>query len=171
MNGPGLVRASLWGTALFTATAVLAAAVPGANLVALAVALALFAGGAAVFVAALVRAAARSREEELALAGLFFLEGAPAPVRRRLLGSLAVEVVVALVTAGLRPNTSLAFGVLAPLWGQGLAGLWGARHGRFPPRRPPAPRRPPVPRPSPRGPARRPTPSVSDAPAGDAAGS
>ncbi|MGH9282335.1 MAG: hypothetical protein ACRD0S_05305, partial [Acidimicrobiales bacterium] len=44
---------------------------------------------------------------------------------------------VALVAAGVRPNSSLAFGVLAPLWGQGLAALWAARHGTFPPRTPP----------------------------------
>lgn len=138
-SGDAIVRASWAGTALFTATAVLAAAVPGADVVALVVALTLFAGGTAAFAAGLVRAAGRSRREEVTLAGLFFLEGAPKAVRRLVLGSLAVEVVVAFATAGIRPNTSLAFGILAPIWGQGLAALWGARHNSFPPRRP-APR-------------------------------
>ena len=138
MNGAPIVKASVAGTGIFVVTAILAAAVPDADLVALAVALVLFAGGAVAFVAALLAAAARSRREEVTLPGLFFLEGAPPGVRRLLLGSLAAEVVTALATAGARPNTSLAFGILAPLWGQGLAGLWGARHGRFPPRTAPA---------------------------------
>jgi hypothetical protein len=30
-----------------------------------------------------------------------------------------------------RPFTSLAFGVLSPLFGLAMAGLWGARHGSF----------------------------------------
>ncbi|MFP5377599.1 MAG: hypothetical protein ACLGIO_12570 [Acidimicrobiia bacterium] len=150
-RGEGIVAASVGGTAAFTATAVLAAAVPGAAVVALAVAVTLFAGGSAAFVAALVRAAGRSRTEVVHLAGVFFVDGAPPRVRRLLLGSLAVEVVVAVATAAVRPNTSLAFGILAPVWGQGLAGLWGARHGPFParslpagPRRRPGPPRPPA---------------------------
>ena len=131
MRGAAIVKASWAGTAGFALTAGLATVVSGADVVALAAALLLFAGGTVAFVAALVHAAGRSRHEELTLAGLFFLEGAPPVTRRLLLGSLAIEVVVALVTAGVRPNTSLAFGILAPVWGQGLAGLWGARHGIF----------------------------------------
>lgn len=133
--GAGIVRASLAGTGLFALTAGLAAAVPDADVTALVVALALFLGGTAVFAVALVQAAGRSRRDELTMAGLFYLDTAPARVRRLLLGSLAVEVVVALATAAARPNTTLAFGILAPMWGQALAGLWGARHGPFPPRR------------------------------------
>lgn len=133
--GRAVVRASWVGTAAFTVTAAAAAAVPDADVVALVVALALFAGGTVAFGAALVRAAGRSRREEVTMAGVFFLEGAPRTVRRHVLGSLALEVVVAFATAAARPNTSLAFGILAPVWGQGLAGLWGARHGVFRPRR------------------------------------
>ena len=147
MTGDRIVQASWAGTALFAVTATLAAAVPDADVVALGVALLLFAAGTVVFAAALLRAAARSRTEELHLPGLFFLLGAPARPRRLLLGSLFVEVAVAFATAGVRPNTTLAFGLLAPVYGQGLAGLWGATHGTFPPRR--ADRRPP-PRPPPR---------------------
>jgi hypothetical protein len=99
------------------------------------VALALFAGGTVAFAAALLRAAARSRHEELTMSALFFLEQAPKAVRRQHFGSLAIEVVAAFVTAGLRPNSSLAFGILAPVWAEGLASLWAARHGAFPPRR------------------------------------
>lgn len=153
MTGAGIVRASWAGTGLFTATAVVAAAVPDAVVASVTVALALFGAGAVAFAAALLRAAARSRREELTMAGLFFLEGAPRAERRLLFGSLAVQIVVAFATAGARPNTGLAFGVLAPMWGQGLAGLWGARHGRFRPRTPPTgpglEARPPAPAPDP----------------------
>lgn len=140
--GAGIVKASLVGTGLFVLTAGLAAAAPDADLPALVVALALFLGGTAVFAVALVQAAVRSRRDELTMGGLFFLDTSPKRVRRLLIGSLLVEVVVAIATAAVRPNTSLAFGILAPMWGQGLAGLWGARHGPFPRRRPVAPRRP-----------------------------
>lgn len=156
--GDRIVGASVAGTAVFVGSAGLAAAWSGADVVALVIALALFVGGSAAFVAALVRAAARSRHEELTMAGVFFLTGAPKAVRRLILGSLGVEVVAAFVTAGLRPNSSLAFGILAPVWGQGLAGLWGARHGSFPPR--PVPTRP-GPRPGPR-PAAAPLPDPAD---------
>ena len=51
-----------------------------------------------------------------------------------MMASLAAEVVVALATASARPFTSLAFGILAPVFALGLAGLWGARFGTFGPR-------------------------------------
>jgi hypothetical protein len=38
------------------------------------------------------------------------------------------------VTSAVRPFSSLAFGVLVPVSGLGLMGLWGARYGTFPPR-------------------------------------
>ena len=55
-------------------------------------------------------------------------------------GALGVQVVVAVVTAISRTTTdgrtgsTLAFGVLAPMMGLGLNGLWGATHGTFAPR-------------------------------------
>ena len=135
MKGARIVHAAWAGTAAFAVTAGLATVVPSADLVALVLALGLFVAGSAAFSAALVLGAGRSRREEIVVPSLFFLQGsAPRPVRRRLLGALAVQVLVALVTAGVRPNTSLAFGVLAPMYGLGLAGLWAARHGAFPPR-------------------------------------
>jgi hypothetical protein len=52
-----------------------------------------------------------------------------------------VQVVVALGTAIGRseaddgsPGTSLAVGILVPMFGLGLNGLWAAFHGVFPPR-------------------------------------
>ena len=81
------------------------------------------------------------------MSGLVFLSDcAPAAVRRKLLGATGVQVVAALVTASIRPFTSLAFGVLAPVFGLGLQCLWAARHGDFP-ARPPERRRPGASRP------------------------
>lgn len=141
--GRPIVMASWAGTLAFVATAGLATAVSAGDLVALVVALGMFAGGTAAFTAAFVLAVRRSRTEEIVVPSLFFLQGsAPAPVRRHLFASLAVEVVAAFVTAGVRPNTSLAFGILAPMYGLGLVGLWAARHGVFPLRPRPADGRP-----------------------------
>ena len=127
------IRAALVGTAVFTVVAVAAAALPDQlAVVAVVVDLVLFAAGIVAFVAALLKAADRSRTEAVTLAGVFWLSGtAPQEARRPLLGALAVEVAVALVTAGVRPFTGLAFGVLVPVYALGLTGLWGARHGTF----------------------------------------
>ena len=138
-------RAAVWGTAVFVVTSAIGAVVKQAELVALVVALLLFAAGTVVFLWALLVAAARSRECEMTMAGLFLLQGsAPRDVQRTLLGAFAVEVVVAFGVAIARPFTSLAFGLLVPVYGLALAGLWGARHGTFPPRRAPAKRRRPA---------------------------
>jgi hypothetical protein len=130
-----IVRASWAGTAVFTVVSFVAVLVDGARGVAVAVDLALFVAGTAVFVVALARAIGRSRTEQITLPGLFFLSGtAPDGVRRQLLASVIVQVVVAFVTAGVRPYTSLAFGILVPVYGLGLAGLWGATRGTYAPR-------------------------------------
>jgi len=64
-----------------------------------------------------------------------FLAGAaPAWPRRPLLGLLAVQVVVVVAAAAVRPFTPLAFGTLAPLLGLGFCGWWSARFGIFPAR-------------------------------------
>ncbi|HEX3393464.1 MAG TPA: hypothetical protein VHS52_02965 [Acidimicrobiales bacterium] len=143
--GAGLRKASWWGTGAFTVTAA-AAAVTGSSAllqaVAFAVAVALFLAGCLLFFAAYARGVARSRTDEVAVTTLYFLAGAVPPgVRRSLLGSLGVEVAVALATATARPYTSLAAGALVPMYGLGLCGLWSASHGVFPPRQ--APARPP----------------------------
>lgn len=135
--GEGVRRASWIGTGVFVVTAVAAAAAPSTfEPEALAVAAGLFAAGCGVFVWAFFVVAGRSRTDSMELSEIWFLTGSPTPpeVRRSLLGSLAVEVVVGLATAGARPYTSLAAGVLVPMWGLGLCGLWTARHGTFPPR-------------------------------------
>ncbi len=128
-----IVAASWWGTAVLTATAVAAVVSDAARPVAAAVALALNGAGVIVFFWAYAIAVNRSRSDAIGIGGLFFLAGdvAPPPVRRAMLGSLAAQVAVGVGAAAARPFTSLAFGVLAPLYGLALTGLWGAKHGRF----------------------------------------
>jgi hypothetical protein len=80
---------------------------------------------------ALVRSA---RGDDIAVASWVFLTpSAPKDVRRQLLGATAVCIVVALATAWANP-----FSVLVPMLPLGFAALWGARHGVYPARRPPA---------------------------------
>lgn len=136
LEGRPLIITSLAGTAIFTVMAVAAAIVPdtlaGAATV---VDLVLFAFGIAAFLSAYAIAIGRSRFDAIGIGGLYFLSGsAPTRVRRLLLGALAVEIVVALATAGARPFSSLAFGILVPMFGLGLSGRWGARFGQFGPR-------------------------------------
>ena len=134
-----LPRASWIGTAVFTITAVIAAATAAdvAEIIGVVVDLLLFVGGVAAYVVAYATAVRRSRTDDISVGTLFLLLGpvAPRPVKRTLFGAVAVQAVVALSTAGARPYSPPAFGILVPVWGLGLAGLWAARHGHFPPRR------------------------------------
>lgn len=127
-----IVRASWAGTAVFTVASATAVAVDAARPVAATVAVVLFVAGTVAFLVALARAIGRSRAEAVTVPGVYFLQGsAPPEVRRHLLISAAVQVVAAVTAAGLRPYTSLAFGILAPMYGIGLTGLWGATRGRY----------------------------------------
>jgi hypothetical protein len=77
---------------------------------------------------ALVRSA---RGDDIAVASWVFLTpSAPKELRRQLLGATGVCIVVAAATAWANP-----FSVLVPMLPLGLAALWGARHGVYPPRR------------------------------------
>jgi hypothetical protein len=135
--GLGLIRASWWTTGVFVVAATAAAVAPDAVARPVAVLdVVLFVVGTVLFLVAFARAVGRSREEQIDIMGVYFLGGGVAPrdVRRHLLGSFAVQVLVAVVTASIRPYTSVAFGILVPMLGLGLAGLWGATYGTFPPR-------------------------------------
>jgi hypothetical protein len=112
------------------------------------VSLGLFTIGIAAFLWGYWTAVQRSREVEMSVAELYFLMGDATPrrIKRIMLGCLTVQVVAALVTAIVRPSTpaagggsttgsTLAFGVLVPVLGLGLNGLWAARAGEFPARR------------------------------------
>lgn len=131
-----LVRVGAAATAVFAIAQVSAAAVAIKALLAVAVviALVLFVVGAAVYLWGFFVAVGRSRTEEVDLPALFLLADAPAPIRRALAIEFAVQLVVAFGTAFARPFSSLAFGILVPLFGGALACLWAARYGDFPPR-------------------------------------
>lgn len=133
LPGARIVLASRVGTAVFVVTAVAAVIDRDTfGLVAVAVDLVLFLVGCVVFLWAFGVAVGRSRTDAIGIGGLYFLQGsAPKPIQVALLVPFAVQVGVALVAAGLKPFTSLAFGVLVPMFGLAQAGLWGARYGHF----------------------------------------
>lgn len=135
--GSRIVTASWIGTGLLAAAAGLTLVTSATEPVVVVVSVGLCAAGVVGFVAAYVAALGRSRTEELAVASVYFLtHGTPARVRRLLMGAFVVQIAVAVGASSLRPYTAMAFTVLAPMYGLGMAGLWGARHGTFPPRRP-----------------------------------
>lgn len=134
--GAGIVTLSWVGTGVFTAVATIATLLPDdAARPAAFVHVALFAVGVVAFLWAYAIAVARSRTDAIGIGGLYFLAGsAPNVIRVRLLVALGVQVGVAIVSASIRPYTAVAFGILVPMFGLGLAGLWGAKHGTFPAR-------------------------------------
>lgn len=142
IDAGGLPKVSWAGTAVFTVTALAAVVVEGLRPVAVGVALLLFASGTVAFLWSYGIAINRSRTDAIGIGGLYFLAGdtAPATVRRSMMASLGAQTIVALATASARPFTSLAFGILVPVFGMGLAGLWAARFGAFEPRAEKAPR-------------------------------
>ena len=136
MKGERILQASWTGTALLFVTSLLAVLFDAFQAAAVVVDLVLFLGGAVAFFWAYAIAVGRSRQVEIGIGGLFFLAGETAPkeVRRPFMLSLGAEVVIAVAAAALRPFTAVAFGILVPIWGLALAGLWGARYGTFQPR-------------------------------------
>ncbi|MEZ5244442.1 MAG: hypothetical protein R2707_05030 [Acidimicrobiales bacterium] len=135
-DGSGIITASWVGTAVFTVVALIATIDPDSlGAPAVVVSLVLFAAGSVAMFWAFLIAVQRSREVAIGIGGLYFGAGsAPKRVQGHLMASLAIQVAVALVTASIRVFTSLAFGILVPVWGLGMAGLWCARHGEFAPR-------------------------------------
>ena len=130
--GPGehVLRSTTVVTGVFvvSTTAAVLAAGP-VRLVAVAVDLVLFAVGSLLFLAAFAVAVGRSRTEEVTLGRTFLLTGSPpSPLRRRFWVLLVIQVVVALVAASVRPYTSVAFAVLAPMSVLGAMAWYGARY-------------------------------------------
>ncbi|HRE02933.1 MAG TPA: hypothetical protein PLV68_16655, partial [Ilumatobacteraceae bacterium] len=144
--GEPIVRLDLIGTGIFTATAVVAAIVftPVFRVIGVVVALTLFAIGVVTFLWSYWTAVQRSRTENISVTQLYFLAGGttPTPVKRTMNLLLAGQCVVGLVTAIARSDTdgrygsTLAFGILVPVFGLGLNGLWCAQFGNFAPRQP-----------------------------------
>jgi hypothetical protein len=143
--GDVIVLADVIGTGAFVVTAVTAAVVfsTASQWVGAITAMSLFAVGVFAFLWSFFNAVQRSREEEISVTQVYLLLGAPTPprVRRVMLSMLAIQIVVGLATAMARskapdgsPGTSLAVGVLVPMFGIGLNGLWCAFHGVFPAR-------------------------------------
>jgi hypothetical protein len=142
--GDVIVLADVIGTFAFTVTAVTAAVVfsTASQWVGAITAMALFAVGVSAFIWSFFNAVQRSREEQISVTQVYLLLGSPTPPRVRwiMLSMLIVQTVVGLATAIARseaedgsPGTSLAVGVLVPMFGIGLNGLWCAFHGVFPP--------------------------------------
>ncbi len=138
-----IVRVNVIGTALFVVSASAAAVFFTSffRAIGVLVALVLFAIGVASFIWGFFTAAQRSRYDSISVASLYFLVGnvSSVKVRRLMNGSLIVQVLCGLVSALSRTSTNgragstLAFGVLVPLFGLGLNGLWSSRHGLFSP--------------------------------------
>jgi len=140
-----IVLADVIGTIAFAATATYAAVVfsTAAQWVGAITAMALFAVGIFVFLWSFWTAVQRSRQEQIGVMQMYLLLGEPTPSRVRwiMLAMLAAQIAVAFITAFARsesddgsPGTSLAVGILVPMFGLGLNGLWCAFHGVFPPR-------------------------------------
>jgi len=143
--GDVIVVADVVGTFVFVVTALTAAIVfsTPTQWVGAVTAMGLFAIGVFAFLWSFYNAVQRSREEEISVTQVYLLLGSPTParVRRIMLSMLAIQTVVGIGTAVGRseaadgsPGTSLAVGVLVPMFGIGLNGLWCAFHGVFPPR-------------------------------------
>jgi hypothetical protein len=135
-EGSGLIAVDTWATAAWAVLCVLAAVLTGVlNLVVAITSLVLFLVGIVAFLWSFWLAVQRSREDLMGIGGLYFLaDSAPRPVQVRLMGLFGLQCVVSLGVAIAHPFTALAFATLVPLFGLGMAGLWGARHGTFPPR-------------------------------------
>jgi hypothetical protein len=143
--GDVIVLADVVGTFAFVVTALTAAIVfsTASQWVGAITAMSLFAIGVFSFLWSFYNAVQRSREEEISVTQVYLLLGTPTPsrVRRIMLSMLVIQTVVGVGTAVARsesadgsPGTSLAVGVLVPMFGIGLNGLWCAFHGVFPPR-------------------------------------
>ena len=142
--GDVIILANAIGTIAFAVTAATAAIAftTAAQWVGAITAMSLFAVGVFAFLWSFWNVVQRSRAELVGVTQVYLLLGPPTPgrVRARMLGLLAVQIVVALVTALSRTETadgragsSLALGVLVPMYGLGLNGLWAAYHATFPP--------------------------------------
>ncbi len=135
--GRRVIQLSVVGTVLFTVVSVVEVLVMDwTRPIAVVLDLVLFGIGCTAFLGAYAIAIGRSRTDEIGVASLYFLTNRVAPntVRAWLLGAFAVQCIVAVTAASVRPFTTAAFGVLVPMFGLGLNGVWAARHGTFGPR-------------------------------------
>lgn len=137
--GSGIVNLAFVGTGAVVATSIVGALLPDSfGIVHGGVSVMLFVVGTAALLWAYALGVSRSRTELITVPGLFFLVGdvAPRATRRQLRIAAIVETVAVVAAASIRPYTEVAFGILAPMFGLGLMGMWGGRYGEFPPRPP-----------------------------------
>jgi hypothetical protein len=145
-----VIRGDLAGTALFVIALLIAVPFRShrfAQFLIGGVSMGLFTIGVATTLWSYARALERSRVDEVGVANLYLLTGptAPKPVRRVMIGALATQIVAAVIGAwigvvGLDKGelNALAFGVLVPMFGIGMNGVWAAIHGSYGPRVRPA---------------------------------
>ena len=131
--GSGIWRSNVLATIAFIVFAIVAAAAPDALRIPFAVfSCALFAIGTFAFLGAYGRALSRSRTDAITIPGIYGLSGSsPKGVQWRFHLVTLVQTVAAVTTAAIRPFTAQAFGILVPMLGLGLGGLWAARYGVF----------------------------------------
>ena len=142
-----LPRINLLLTALFSVVTAVAAVVftPATRTAGVVVDLVLFSIGVAAFIWGYFSAVQRSRVDEISVASLYFLSGQVAnkQIQKIMSGCLIAQLVIGLAGAIARSSTdgkagsTLAFGVLVPLLGLGLNGLWASQFGTFTPREQP----------------------------------
>lgn len=141
VNQSPIVRFNIVATLFFAIVAIVSAVVFDDlfRVVIVVVSLSLFAAGVATFLLGFFAAVQLSREREISVTQLFFLTGSVADrsVKLPMSVCLAVQTTVGIAAAIARPSTDgkagsvLAFGVLVPMLGLGLNGLWASRHGAF----------------------------------------
>jgi ABC-type enterobactin transport system permease subunit len=139
-----LQRINIFLTFVFLVVTVVAAVVftPTTRAIGVFVDLVLFGVGVAAFIWGYFSAVQRSRVDEISVASLYFLSGQVAnkQVQKIMNGCLIAQLVIGLAGAIARSSTdgkagsTLAFGVLVPLLGLGLNGLWASQFGTFTPR-------------------------------------
>lgn len=141
VKGASILRANEILTGLFVVTAAIAVVVFSNpwKVIAATVAITCFSVGVVVFLWGYWTAVQRSRYHNIAVASMYFLTDncAPKTISRRMNAALAIQVVVSIATALMRsstdgkPGSTLAFGILVPVLGLGMNGLWAALHGEF----------------------------------------
>lgn len=136
MAGAGLFKVDVVGTVVLAVACIAGIVAPDATAgFSAGTAAVLLAVGSVLFLWGFAAGVSRSRTEQITMPGLFLLTGtAPKAVRFRFRALLAVQVVLAVAAASIRPFTPVAFTVLAPMLGVGAMAAWGGRHGTYFPR-------------------------------------
>lgn len=141
VKGRPIIQLNIFATCVFLVASLVAAIVfhEPYKTIAVSIDLLCFSLGVIVFLWGYWTAVQRSRQDTISVAALYFLVDGVAPklVSVVMNSLLALQLVGAIATALLRSSTAgqrgstLAFGILVPMLGLGLNGLWAAYHGIF----------------------------------------